>query len=221
MCRRLLNTVHVALWCYGLGFLMLACSSPTTPPREIITSEQSTRFAVVGDSITEANSPDFSTGDFGDESWLFYVSDPQLEFSGGWARWGATTQEMTEHVPDLDVDILVILAGTNDLSLGIDFSVTEANLDSIAAHAGDAEVVISSIPPLDHLPEEVIAYNQKLQSLSREQGWIWVDATKALRSDHGQFRTGLSYDGVHPSAAGAEQLGHAIQRELCSVASSC
>jgi hypothetical protein len=45
------------------------------------------RFAAVGDSITDADSPDFATGDFGAASWATYVVDDGFVFAGGWAEW--------------------------------------------------------------------------------------------------------------------------------------
>ncbi|GAA1780964.1 SGNH/GDSL hydrolase family protein [Agromyces lapidis] len=179
-------------------------------------TETPATFAVVGDSITDANSPDLANGDLGSESWAAYVVDEGVGFAGGWAEWGAQTSLMADSVTAYDADVLVVLAGTNDLAFGVPFTETAANLDRIVATVGIAEVVVSSIPPAGVFPEAAVNYNEQLEALADDRGWRFVDASAGLRSADGGFADGMSYDGLHPTEQGARVLGEAIAEELRS-----
>ena len=170
-------------------------------------------FAVVGDSIADADSPDFAAGDLGAGSWATYVVDDGFAFSGGWAEWGATTGMMADSVGSIEADVLVILAGTNDVAFNIPFDESAANLDRIVDDVvGIEDVVVVSIPPMD--PAGADAYNEHLADLAGDRGWRFVDASAGLRTADGRFRDGMSFDGLHPSVDGAQVLGEAIAAGL-------
>ena len=170
-------------------------------------------FAVVGDSIADADSPDFAAGDLGAGSWATYVVDDGFAFSGGWAEWGATTGMMADSVGSIEADVLVILAGTNDVAFNIPFDESAANLDRIVDDVvGIEDVVVVSIPPMD--PAGADAYNEHLADLAGDRGWRFVDASVGLRTADGRFRDGMSFDGLHPSVDGARMLGEAIAAGL-------
>ncbi|MFF2274537.1 SGNH/GDSL hydrolase family protein [Agromyces sp. NPDC058126] len=173
-----------------------------------------TSFAVVGDSITDANSPDLAGGDLGSESWAAYAFEAGADFAGGWAEWGAPTSYMADSVAAVDTDVLVVLAGTNDLAFGVPFDESAANLDRIVATVGIDDVVVSSIPPSDAFPEAAVQYNEQLEALADDRGWRFVDASAGLRTADGRYADGMSYDGLHPSEQGARVLGEAIAAEL-------
>ena len=172
------------------------------------------RFAAVGDSITDADSPDFATGNFGAASWATYVVDDGFTFAGGWAEWGATTAMMAEAVAPIEADVVVVLAGTNDVAFGIPFDESAANLDRIVDTVGIEDVVVVSIPPMDAFPDGVEEYNERLDDLADDRGWRFVDASAGLRTADWRFGDGMSSDGLHPSADGARVLGEAIAAEL-------
>lgn len=184
-----------------------ASPDPTTP--SVLPS-----FAAVGDSITDANSPDLPGGDLGTESWTTYVVAAGFEFAGGWAEWGAPTSLMADSVTAYDADVLVLLAGTNDVALGRPFAESAANLDRIVATVGIDAVVVSSIPPMDALPDGAAQYNAQLESLAADRGWRFVDASAGLRTADGRFLEGMSYDGLHPTEQGARVLGEGIAAVL-------
>jgi len=171
-------------------------------------------FAVVGDSIADADSPDFAAGDLGAGSWATYVVDDGFAFSGGWAEWGATTGMMADSVGSIEADVLVILAGTNDVAFNIPFDESAANLDRIVDVVGIEDVVVVSIPPMDAFPAGADAYNEHLADLAGDRGWRFVDASAGLRTADGRFRDGMSFDGLHPSVDGARMLGEAIAAGL-------
>src|SRR5690625_2172156 len=80
-------------------FGQFACcvGPPTQSPQSDDPNGSSVRVGAVGDSITQANSQDFDQGQFGDQSWLAYVINSDQAFAGGWAQWGATTEQMADH----------------------------------------------------------------------------------------------------------------------------
>lgn len=198
--------------------LIVGCSAPgpadgTGPPEASAAAVHGT-FAVVGDSIADADSPDFAAGDLGAGSWATYVVENGFAFSGGWAEWGATTAMMADAVGSIEADVLVILAGTNDVAFGIPFDESAANLDRIVDVVGIEDVVVVSIPPVDAFPAGADAYNEDLEDLAGDRGWRFVDASAGLRTTDGRFRDGMSFDGLHPSVDGARVLGEAIAAGL-------
>jgi lysophospholipase L1-like esterase len=210
--------VGAALAVAACATMVVGCSAPgpadgTGSPEASAVATRGT-FAVVGDSISDADSPDFAAGEFGASSWATYVVDDGFAFAGGWAEWGAPTAMMADSVGSIEADVLVVLAGTNDVAFGIPFDDSAANLDRIVDAVGIEEVVVVSIPPMDALPNGAEAYNDRLDDLAGDRGWRFVDASAGLRTADGRFRDGMSFDGLHPSVDGARVLGEAIAAEL-------
>lgn len=179
---------------------------PSTEPKAV-------RFAAVGDSITQGNSPDFSVGLTGSLSWVTYARSPLDLFAGGWAAGGATTARMAANVAPVKADVLVVIAGTNDLAQGVPFSVTASNIESIVATVGAPRVVVSAIPPRDSAQAATAAFNASLKEFVLAHRWEWVDAPAGVRQGE-QYAAGMSLDGIHPSQAGAEALGRALDAAI-------
>ncbi|WP_420113330.1 SGNH/GDSL hydrolase family protein [Pseudactinotalea sp.] len=213
----MLRAVHVVT-AMALCLVLMACSPPTTETAH--TDEPSAgaiRMAVVGDSITDADSPDLAGGVPGPESWVSYAVGEDIELAGGWARWGATTAEMVAAVREpFDADVLVILAGTNDAGW-TSCEDTGSHLVQLARNAGVNVVVLSSVPPLDAAPQSAVDLNTCLEALAEQHAWTWVDAASGLR-ENGTFIEGMSTDGVHPSEAGARIIGEAIAAAVLGAA---
>jgi lysophospholipase L1-like esterase len=167
----------------------------------------------VGDSLTAAGG-NLGGTDFSENTWLFDVVEAGIPWAGGWARPGATTADMLAHVePVPEADAVVILAGTNDVALGIPFPEIADNLCAIAARVGASRVIVSSIPPLARIPDAPRAFNARLEALASEQGWEFVDAAAGLREGAG-WAEGMTVDGVHPTPRGQRVLGAAIRDAL-------
>ncbi|MFC7406006.1 SGNH/GDSL hydrolase family protein [Georgenia alba] len=175
------------------------------------------RLAAVGDSITEADSPDFGAGRLGTESWVHHAVGEDVALVGGWAQWGATTAEMAAAVEPEDADVLVIMAGTNDLGGGEPREETLANIRDIAQTVDAEDVVLSAVPPLDRTPDVATALNADLEALARDEGWHWVDAAAAVR-DGERFAEGTTVDGVHPTTRGAELIGARVRAVVLEAA---
>lgn len=171
-------------------------------------------FAVVGDSITYAESPDFAAGQIDPASWVTFVCDEGFVFAGGWAEWGATTTKMAESVAPVDAETLVVLAGTNDYALAVPFEETSANLDRIVQTVGIDDVLIVSVPPMAAFPGGASEFNQGLEELADAHGWQFVDASSGLVGGDGRYQEGMTSDGIHPSEQGARVLGEAIAEAL-------
>ncbi|MGR0220120.1 SGNH/GDSL hydrolase family protein [Agromyces sp. ZXT2-6] len=210
--------VGAALAVAACASVIVGCSAPgpadgTGSPEASVAAAHGT-FAAVGDSITDADSPDYPAGDFGAASWATYVVADGFAFAGGWAEWGATTEQMADAVGPIEADVLVVLAGTNDVAFGFPFGESAANLERIVDVVGIEDVVVVSIPPMDAFPDGVEDYNERLDDLADDRGWRFVDASAGLRTTDGSYREGMSSDGLHPSPDGARVLGEAIAAEL-------
>ncbi|MDN5726442.1 MAG: GDSL-type esterase/lipase family protein [Propionibacteriales bacterium] len=175
---------------------------------------QALTFAVVGDSITadHAFPSQVARRIVGERSWAAFAQTPGTAFVGGWARGGATTAEMLAGFEPVDADVLVMIAGTNDIHAGVPFEQIGANMRSIVDVADLPRVIVSSVPPRNDFRERTLAYNAWLHDFVAEQGWGWIDGARGLRDDNrpGMYAEGLTYDGIHPSRAGAKILGAAV-----------
>ena len=170
-------------------------------------------LAVVGDSISEADSRDFSAGLLGRASWVSHAVGEGIRFAGGWAVSGALTSQMARGARPVEADVLVMLAGTNDVYRGLPFDTCAANLRSIAETVGAGRVVVSTIPPIDFEPMLVTTYNRQLQDFAAASGWEFVDGMTGIRQGD-RFAEGMSLDGVHPTVRAAEAIGAAVRAYL-------
>ncbi|QCR20086.1 SGNH/GDSL hydrolase family protein [Agrococcus sp. SGAir0287] len=207
--------IHAAaLAVVGAGLVACSQTPSTTAPGASEGATDVVRMAVVGDSITDADSPDLASGALGAQSWVSYAVGDGVAFAGGWAQWGARTAQMADGVAGpLDADVLVILAGTNDAYSDDLAADVGAQLERIVDRADVEAVVVSSIPPIDAAPDRATAVNAFLEPFVAEHGWTWVDASAGLRDGEG-FAPTMSDDGVHPTADGARILGHAIREAV-------
>jgi len=195
-----------------VGASLAGCAAAGTSPAQPApgASDDAVRMAVVGDSITAADSEDLAGGALGAQSWVSYAIDEDVAFAGGWAQWGARTAQMADGIAEpFDADVLVILAGTNDAYADDLDAEIGAHLVRIVERAGVDEVVLSSIPPLEPAPDRAESVNAFLEPFAAQQGWTWVDATAGLRDGDG-FARATSYDGVHLTEEGARIVGAAI-----------
>jgi lysophospholipase L1-like esterase len=186
----------------------MAAASPPAEPTDAVA------LAVVGDSISEADSDDFSAGVLGQGSWVSHAIGDGVRFAGGWAVSGALTSQMARGARPVDADVLVVLAGTNDVASGLPFESCAVNLRSIVGTVGAPRVVVSSIPPIDVAPSFATTFNERLRALAEEAGWEFVDAMVGIRDGDGCFAPRMSFDGVHPTVEAARVIGGAIRAHV-------
>jgi lysophospholipase L1-like esterase len=172
----------------------------------------------VGDSITRGNS-DLAAGRLGSRSWfteLVTGADAPLAYAGAIAENGRSTAWMADHVDDalaLDPDLLVVLGGTNDVAAQVPPELIVLNLRRMAEAADEAGVAmaVATIPPLDvdGVDAEVAAANDAIRAFAAGAGVTLLDTGPAVAGPDGAWRPGLTDDGIHPNAEGAQRMAAA------------
>jgi lysophospholipase L1-like esterase len=209
-----------------------AAANPTAPPSpdtivgapaagHPITPRQHLRVVVVGDSITEMDSPNFDAGVISRNSWASYVQDSDATVVGGWAHGGATTADMLaglDATSPLKADVLVIMAGNNDVDQHLSPAEILDCLKQIAGKVQADRVVLSTLAPEDAAVAPAIQeVNSELPALAQEQGWQLIDPMQDIRDGQEHYLPGMTDDGVHPSSSAAGIVGRSLHRALTTV----
>jgi lysophospholipase L1-like esterase len=176
-------------------------------------SRADARVVFLGDSITDAwRSPRFGG---------FFPNKPYLNRGIG----GQTTAQMLlrfrQDVIALHPEVVVILAGTNDLA-GNTGPMTndeiEANISSLCelARLHQIQVVLASITPVSdyhfhppgqpmtarRAPSRIVAINNWLRAYATENQHLYLDYHTAMVDATGHLREEFSEDDLHPTAKG-------------------
>ena len=139
---------------------------------------------------------------------------------------GQTTPQMlirfTPDVIDLDPDVVVILAGTNDIAGNTGASSVKMITDNIKAmaqlaKANGIKVVLSSILPVYEYPwqpgikpvDKIAAVNKWMKNYASENGHTYLDYFPALANKKKGMKPEYAEDGVHPT-----QKGYAVMEPL-------
>jgi lysophospholipase L1-like esterase len=172
------------------------------------------RVVFMGDSITDSwQNPTFGG---------FFPGKPYVDrgISGQ-----TTPQMLVRFRPDviaLDPKVVVILAGTNDIAGNtgpMTLDEIEGNLASMSdlAHTHGIRVVMASVMPVADIttaagkkivqtvnrpPDKILALNEWIKKYAAEHGAMYLDYYSAMVDDKGFFKVELTYDGLHPNAAG-------------------
>jgi lysophospholipase L1-like esterase len=174
-----------------------------------------TRVVFFGDSITD----NWSKAGYGG----FFPGKPYVNRGIG----GQTTSQMLVRfradVLALDPDVVLILAGTNDVAGNSGPIAPEAIQDNLAsmaelARSHGVRVVLASILPVaddkrdaagqplirtkDRPPATLRALNAWMADYARTSGAVYLDYASAVSDPSGAFKADLSGDGLHPNAAG-------------------
>ncbi|MBO0594594.1 SGNH/GDSL hydrolase family protein [Nesterenkonia sp. E16_7] len=169
-------------------------------------------LAVVGDSNTEMDSPDFAAGQIGEDSWVSTVLAAGHRFAGGWAVAGSTSVDQAAGLEAVqDAEVLLVMTGTNDLAQGVPFEQTAPSLEEIVAEAPAERVVLLAIPPRDEeTTPSSTEFNVSLQNLAEDQGWEYFDGLEFLRGPEGGFVEGTTDDGVHLTPEAQDEFGETV-----------
>ncbi len=127
---------------------------------------------------------------------------------------GQTTSQMLDR---FGTDVLghgfkrvVILGGTNDVSLHQSLSNVSLNLEAMATMArdSDVEVVLCTLPPIfgQNLSDQVTSANKEIAALAQSGGYLLVDYFTPMAGHPEYF-----IDGVHPN-----KLGYAVMETTLS-----
>ena len=179
------------------------------------------RVVFMGDSITDGWGRHYGT---------FFPGKPYVNRGIS----GQTTPQMLirfrADVIALQPKVVVILAGTNDLSGNtgpMTLEATEGNLTSMAelARANGIRVVLSSVMPVcDYIkpqterrpPEKIIALNAWMKDYAAKNGFVYLDYYSAMLDDNKMFKRELTYDGLHPNAAGYDVMGPLAEKAIAA-----
>lgn len=173
------------------------------------------RVVFMGDSITDG----WSNPQFGG----FFPGKPYVNRGIS----GQTTPQMLVRfrpdVIDLEPQVVVILAGTNDIAGNtgpMTLEEIEGNLTTMTelARAHGMRVVLSSVMPVrDGLknkdfiplvqtkkrpPETISALNEWIKKYAAARHLVYLDYFSAMVDDQGFLKAEITYDGLHPNAEG-------------------
>lgn len=144
---------------------------------------------------------------------------------------GQTTPQMLlrfrQDVINLKPEIVVILAGTNDIA----GNTGPATLDEIfgnlvsmmqLANANGIKVVISSILPVYDYPwkkglepaGKIMELNSRLKKYAAANKFIYVDYHTAMKDDRNGLPEALAADGVHPNMKGYKMMEALVQKAI-------
>ncbi len=184
------------------------------------------RVVFIGDSITDI----WDENGFGG----FFPGKPYINRGIG----GQTTPQMLlrfrADVIANKPKVVVILAGTNDISGNTGPMTLEQTGDNIAsmaelATANGIKVVLSSVLPVSDTvrkengefyiqtksrpPAKIVAMNEWLKGYCARNGYTYLDYYSAMVDDKGFVRDGITFDGLHPN-----KEGYAIMNPLVEAA---
>lgn len=163
-----------------------------------------------------ANSTDFQAGQYGDQSWVNYLGE-SVEVVGGYVRSGVTTTRLAQNTTKVDADVLIILAGANDIQQDVPLATSAANMKQIVQATGITRVLISATTPVNSKPGTTASYNEQLRQLAQTNGWSYVDAPAGVRNGN-VYAAGMSNSGgIQPNAAAARIIGEAIAAALAAM----
>ena len=132
---------------------------------------------------------------------------------------GQTTPQMLirfrQDVIDLSPEVVVILAGINDIAGNTGPSTIEMITDNIysmaeIASANGIKVILSSVLPAYDFPWRpglkpairVVVLNKHLKAYAEEKGHIYLDYFTPMVNDNLGLKEDLGDDGIHPNAKG-------------------
>ena len=176
------------------------------------------RVVFYGDSITDAWVRDGGT---------FFPGKPYVNRGIS----GQTTPQMLvrfrQDVVDLHPEVVVILAGTNDLAGNTGPSTQEMIEDNFKgmveiAKANGIRVILASVTPVAKYPwrpeiqdtaAKVEALNAWIKEYCAQEKLTYLDYWTAMAGPEGGMKPGISIDGVHPNGK-----GYAIMEPLAEAA---
>ncbi len=148
---------------------------------------------------------------------------------------GQTTSQMLlrfrQDVVNLDPDVVVILAGTNDIAGNtgpISIEDIEGNITSMAelARAQDIALVLSSVTPVnnytpasqrffaDRPPSEILRLNEWMKAYCASTNCYYIDYFNAMVDGSGLMKRALTEDGLHPNDAGYKIMAPLAQSAI-------
>jgi lysophospholipase L1-like esterase len=180
------------------------------------------RVVFFGDSITDIWRLD-----------QFFPGKPYINRGIG----GQTTSQMLvrfrQDVIDLQPEVVVILAGTNDIAGNtgpISNEGIEANFASLAelARAHRIQVVFASVLPVSNYTprsqeffasrpaDRILALNRWLRDYCAKERLVYLDYFSAMADERGMLRRELADDGLHPNKMGYDVMVPLVEKAIAT-----
>jgi lysophospholipase L1-like esterase len=178
------------------------------------------RVVFMGDSITDFwDDPARSPG--------FFPGRPYVNRGISGQTTGQMLIRFRPDVLRLKPEVVVILAGTNDIASSFEEPTVQAvrdNLTSMVALARDegVRVVLASLLPVSDYgkradgtprpqvarrpPATILALNDWMRRYAAESGAVYLDYHSAMVDERGWLKAELSGDGLHPNEKGYEVM---------------
>ena len=176
------------------------------------------RIVFMGDSITEFWSvinPEFFTGKPYVNRGISGQTSPQM---------------LIRFRPDviaLKPDVVVILAGINDIAGNTGPSTVEMIADNIfsmaeLAKANHIKLILCSVLPAFDFPwrqglqpaEKIVTLNKMIQKYTDANGIVYLDYYSAMVNEQKGLKSAYSDDGVHPNKAGYEVMNPLVEKAI-------
>lgn len=183
------------------------------------------RVVFMGDSITDG--------------WKLELEFPGRSFVNRGISGQTTPQMLIRFRPDvieLKPKVVVILAGTNDLSVHqadpLAVPTIEANLTSMVelAHANGINVVIASVLPVSDYnkdksnqpivrtvlrpPAKILELNAWIKKFCADKGLVYLHYFSATVDEHGLLKADLANDGLHPNENGYAAMKPLVEKAI-------
>lgn len=204
-----------------------AAPAPASPPASAVqdpsakgTSSDPVRVAIVGDSLTAGGGRTIPAMGLDQNTWMTYAQGDGVEWVGGWAKGGTTTAIEAAHVtPVKNVDVLVLMSGTNNVRLHISLDQAKKYYEKIVRVIKPKHVIIGAIPPYNRNPSGAATYERELKSwVLTKTSWTFFDPWTFLR-DGRYYQAGMTVDGIHPVTAGYRIVGQEYREAILQAVS--
>ena len=178
------------------------------------------RVVFMGDSITDGwirRAPEFFQGKPYLDRGISGQTSPQM------------LVRFRQDVVNLHPQVVVILAGTNDIAGNTGPATPEMIQDNLVsmvdlARANGIKVVLSSITPSDDFwwnpgtkPAHRIAeMNTWIKAYAAEHGEVYLDYYSAMVDDNGGMKREFTADGVHPNPEGYALMGKLAEKAIAT-----
>lgn len=175
-------------------------------------------MAAIGDSITAFTDRNGARTPW---SWVRTAAVGGVQDAGGYRHWGDNTAQILAHTGRVKADVVVVMAGTNDIGDGthpVPTAQTLANVSAIFDRAGVKARILSAVAPKnDGGAAATLKLNQALRQLAAQKGWTFVDPWATLRTSNGRWVAGATVDGTHPTARSGAIAGAALRAAVVAV----
>lgn len=179
------------------------------------------RVVFMGNSITEGWMQDTTS---------FFYTKKYINRGIG----GQTTPQMLVRfradVIDIKADVVVILAGINDIAGNTGPSTLDMIFDNIKsmveiARANKVKVILSSVLPANDFPwrpglspaDQVVQLNSMINAYANKQGIVYLDYYTSMVDDQKGLKKEYTTDGVHPTLAGYKIMEPLAERAIAKV----